>query len=334
MKTFLQVILNSLYIYSSNISWSVLSYPSTDPVKNSLNVASPSLTSEYWISTFKSNDRPIFCGSFPEWVEYSSLSAYDDNGIVIQNSSVNSYQILNYSCINLLEDVSDQSLSRPYAVIHRVYRSPIHPQSLQPSEKFSISLNNKTQALATEEQARNSGKQLESELQKTVGKDHSDIFSNTKLYKPSERHLSGLFPNEDALYLITSPTRNKSCIRIQSCLGDELPWIKYIGFITTDMYTTATSGTVELKWRTCYTLFVTRPTYSTLSCGYDSKNKTHYSLLWDVGVIFPTLVMRIIDISCSMGECRYGINNITHMISSSRCQNILGSLYPNKITFS
>ena len=65
MKDFVQIILSSLYIYSSNISWAVLSYPSTNPELNSLNVASPSLTSEYWISTFKAYARPVFEGQFP-----------------------------------------------------------------------------------------------------------------------------------------------------------------------------------------------------------------------------------------------------------------------------
>ena len=65
MKAFIQIILKSLYIYSSNTSWAILSYPSKNQTLNALNVASPSLTTEYWISSFKAYDRPIFEGSFP-----------------------------------------------------------------------------------------------------------------------------------------------------------------------------------------------------------------------------------------------------------------------------
>ena len=333
MKGFVQIILSSLYIYSSNISWAVLSYPSKDPELNSLNVASPSLTSEYWISTFKAYARPVFEGNFPSWAEYSSLSAYDDFGVLIPGSSYNSAQTgFENGTIDLLRDVDDSFLSRPYAVIHRVYRPPGRNESLQDNEKFKVTVYNYIQPVATEEEARNNGKQLESQLQKSLGKIHADFYSDTRLYKPSSGNMPGLFGNGDAIYLITSPSRQRVGLRINGILGNQPEWIKYIGYMTTDMYTTATSDGYELQWNQPYSIFIFKAGYDPEKYGYNASDKDNHVIYWNEGAIFPTVVLRIIDVSCSTGDCKYNLQEDSY-IPPTVCQLSLKELYPIEIKY-
>jgi hypothetical protein len=331
MKAFIQIILKSLYIYSSNTSWAILSYPSKNQTLNALNVASPSLTTEYWISSFKAYDRPIFEGSFPDWAEYSSLSAYDDRGMPIPGSSVNTAQFQSGS-IDLLKYVDDSLISQPYAVIHRVYRPPGHDASLQDNEKFNVTLRGYTQDALTEEEARDNGKQLQAELQKSLGKIHADFYSDTKLYKPSTKFMPGLFPNSDAIYLICSPSRGYIGLRIDGILGDQKEWIEFIGFMATDLYTTATDDSLELSWNQPYSLFIMRGEYDPKDYGYDPKDSTQHVLYWNQGAIFPTVVLRIIDVSCSLGDCEYDLGGDAY-VSPLRCRRNLGSIYPKKVTY-
>lgn len=332
MQNALQLILSTLYAYSSGVSWSILSYPSSNLDLNCLNVASPSFTSEYWITTFKANTRPVFGGTFPDWAEYSSLSAYDDQGLLIPGSAVNSFDLTPRATIDLMNGVDSEYLTRPYAVIHRVYRPPGRTQGLLPREKFNVYVNGTMQLMATEVQARSNGKQLQPELQEALGKSHPDIRPNYDMYKPSDHTLPGLFPNSDALYLVSSPSHSTVGVRLEGCLADDVPWVKYLGYMTTDMYTTATGGTYEVGTAECYVLYVTKAHIDPSDYGYDPTNDTHHTLRWTPETLFPTLVLRIVDTSCSMGHCKYLMNH-SYYTPPTRCASILGGLYPTTQVF-
>jgi len=327
MQVVLQFILSMLYEYSAGLSWAVLSYPSADPRTNCLNVASPSLSSEYWISTFRPYDRPVFVGVFPAWAEYSSLSAYDSQGEPIPGTTVSSAQTTG-GTIDLMAGVANVSaFELPYAVIHRVYRPPNRTQCLRDSEKFEVRLGGVAQPLASETQARDSGKELEPQLQKALGKIHPDIRPDTPFYKPSTRDFPGLFPNADATYLVSSPSRQTAGMRIEGCRPDAAPWIKYLGFMTTDLYTTATDASMEVHG--CYTVFAMTLGEDPASYGYDAANASQHLITWNADV-FPTLVMRIVDVSCSLGACKYDLNQ-SHYVPWWECEAILGDVYPTTI---
>ena len=334
MQVFLQFILSVVYTYSSGLSWAVLSYPSSNPQNNSLNVASPSLSSEYWISTFTAGERPVFVGSFPPWAEYSSLSAYDDRGVLIDGSTVNSFQNSN-GTIDLLAGVDNSQLSRPYAVIHRVYRPANRTECLQDNEKFKVLSGSEVpQPTATESQARDNGKRLEPELQKTLGKIHADLRPNRDLYKPSSRTMPGLFPNSDAIYLVSSPSRKTTGMRVSGCFVDstESTSVKYLGYTTTDMYTTATHASYEVLRGGCYDIFVMKGLVDPSEYGYDPGNSSQSVIYWNVGAIFPTLVLRIVDVSCSLGQCSYVLNQ-SRYVPPAECRAALGRIYPGQLRF-
>lgn len=336
MQGVLQFILSTLYTYSSGVSWAVLSYPSSDPQINSLNVASPSLTSEYWISTFRAYDRPVFTGSFPAWAEYSSLSAYDDTGSPIVGSSVNSFQIPS-GTIDLMEHVDDTKLSRSYAVILRVYRPPNRTECLRDSEKFQVFSGGspQPQPVAPNDQAADNGKLLEPELQEELGKIHPDLRPNRDPYKPSSRTLIDLFPNPDAFYLVSSPARKTPGIRLEGCFpsNNASQWVQYFGYMTTDTFTTATQATYEVPRSTCYDLFVMKGASDPSKYGYSALNTSQQLIYWNVGAVFPTLVLRVVDVSCSLGQCdAYGLKGRRYF-SSRECRVILGTLYPTRVTF-
>ena len=320
---YITAILRSLYYYSSGISWSVLSYPSHNPILNSLNVASPSLTSEYWISTFKEDDTPIFQGRFPEWAEYSSLSAYDDRGLLIPNTSVSSDQVgFGFINLDLMANISYNS--KGFSVIHRIYRPPGDKNTI--FEKFKVFNNGVEQPVAGTDTARKNGQILQPDLEKALGKNRQTTITGIDLYKPSDRELPGLFSNYDAIYLVAGPTRLNSGLVISGNLGPPKTWIKHVGFMTTDLYTTVTYDSIELSWNQNYTLFI-GSSHKTFS-DYDSNNPEHYLLYWAPETIFPTVVMRIIDVSCSTGDCIYPTLRSNKYIDPLECQFTLGNIYP------
>jgi len=325
---YITTILRSLYYYSAGISWSVLSYPSNNPILNSLNVASPSLTSEYWISTFKANEKPNFQGKFPYWAEYSSLSAYDDRGLLIPNTSVSSSQVgLGLVTIDLMANISYDS--KGFSVIHRIYRPPGYktPQI----EKFKVFQNGIEQPLADTSTARKNGQILQPEMENALGKNRQTTITGIDLYKPSDRELPGLFSNYDAIYLVAGPKRINTGMTISGNLGPSKTWIKHVGFMTTDLYTTVTYDSIEIKWNQNYTIFIGSKTETFND--YDDKNPEHHFLFWSAETLFPTVVMRIIDISCSIGDCKYLPLRSNQYVDPLSCEFILGDIYPTILNY-
>lgn len=68
-----------------------IAHASEDPSMNTLNVAMPDLTAEYWCTFIPAGKAPVFRLNFPSWSRYSALTAYDINALPI--ASLNSREV-------------------------------------------------------------------------------------------------------------------------------------------------------------------------------------------------------------------------------------------------
>ena len=124
--------------YRSN---SAVAHASEDPAMDTMNVAMPDLSAEYWCTFVPKGHAPIFRLSFPSWARYAALTAYDVSGLPV--TSVNARQVhSDMRCfplphtdentrefvVNLMWGCSSLTHNRwaeaPLCVIFRVYRPP------------------------------------------------------------------------------------------------------------------------------------------------------------------------------------------------------------------
>lgn len=68
-----------------------VAHASLDPEMNTMNIALPDLTAEYWCTFVPPGMAPVFRLKFPQWSCYSALTAYDTAGFPV--ASLNARQV-------------------------------------------------------------------------------------------------------------------------------------------------------------------------------------------------------------------------------------------------
>ena len=108
-----------------------VAHASRDPAMNTMNIAMPDLSAEYWCTFCPEKKSVVFRVKFPSWAVYTALTAYDSHGFPI--ASVNSRQAMRDPkskastsvdgafVVNLMRGVE---WSGPLCFLFRVYRPP------------------------------------------------------------------------------------------------------------------------------------------------------------------------------------------------------------------
>mmetsp|Transcript_72013 Transcript_72013/g.204406 ORF Transcript_72013/g.204406 Transcript_72013/m.204406 type:complete len:483 (-) Transcript_72013:121-1569(-) len=110
---------------------SAVAHASLDPEMNTMNIAMPDLTAEYWCTFVPPGQAPVFRLKFPEWSVYSALTAYDTAGFPV--ASLNARQVAGGTDPRMLIDSEGRVVvhlmhgttwdhSAPLCVLFRVYR--------------------------------------------------------------------------------------------------------------------------------------------------------------------------------------------------------------------
>jgi len=108
-----------------------VAHASLDPEMNTMNIAMPDLTAEYWCTFVPPGQAPVFRLKFPEWSVYSALTAYDTAGFPV--ASLNARQVAGGKDPRMLIDSEGRVVvhlmhgttwdhSAPLCVLFRVYR--------------------------------------------------------------------------------------------------------------------------------------------------------------------------------------------------------------------
>jgi len=108
-----------------------VAHASLDPEMNTMNIAMPDLTAEYWCTFVPPGKAPVFRLRFPEWSVYSALTAYDTSGFPV--ASLNARQVMGGKDPRVLIDSEGRVIvhlmhgttfdqSAPLCVLFRVYR--------------------------------------------------------------------------------------------------------------------------------------------------------------------------------------------------------------------
>lgn len=273
-------------------AWNVISHASAKRITNALNVAFPAFQCEYWITCFSGPMTVTFEGSFPKWADYAALTLYDSEGLVLVNSDGSDASI-NFAQSDYAPGKTftwSVDIPAPCIVLNRLY-TPRGEKSLSDAEKFKITENNKVLTLAPSRRAFLVGKLLQPALQYVLGKSMSSggtvIEPNQQMYKAPKSALPGLFPNANAIYILTKMNDSTSCLKfvgeIPSKADNKSGQYKFYGFMACDFSTTATIQSINQAnmggfGSGRYTLFFARQEADAVKEGYSKQNKRHFLL--------------------------------------------------------
>ena len=310
-------------------AWNVLSHASDDRRTNSLNVAMPDFSVEYWVTAFKKDTTATLTGSFPKWARYAALTAYGKDG-------------LPFASVNMADKGAGRtftttftSTESDFVVLARVYRTKSHPTSLTKAEKFSVTVDGERWKTASETKARRNGKVLEWPIQHAVGHALAKQLTpdrDMQMFRPSDASLPGVFPNEDARYMITYPSlQGGKCAVFHGRVPEAASGREFYGFMAVEMKTTATVASLSDEdlggWGSAYTVFACRNEAEARNAGYDSADASHHLLLaGDVKV--PGVVLRDLNTAAGQGLKATDEWAARGRVTPEQCRSALGEAYP------
>jgi hypothetical protein len=88
-STFLAAYLSRMYVAELNsfgnspVANSAVAHAAEDEKNSTMNVAMPEFSAEYWCTFIPAGQAPIFRVTFPEWAVFSSLTAYNTQGLPV-----------------------------------------------------------------------------------------------------------------------------------------------------------------------------------------------------------------------------------------------------------
>lgn len=310
-------------------AWNILSHASDDWTTNSLNVAMPDFSVEYWVTAFEKGKTATLTGSFPKWARYAALTAYGSDGIPF--ASVNMAE----KGVGRTFTTTFTSAESDFVVLARVYRSKSHPASLTQAEKFAVTVDGEPWTTSSEIKARLNGKALEWPIQYAVGHALAKRLTSERdmqMFRPADASLPGVFPNEDARYMITYPSLGGGkCAVFNGRVPDEAPGREFYGFMAVEMKTTATVASLSDEdlggWGSAYTVFACRDETNARNAGYDPAETSHHLLLaGDVKV--PGVILRDLNTAAGQGLKATDAWAAQGRVAPEQCQSVLGEAYP------
>ncbi len=311
-------------------AWNILSHASDNWRTNSLNVAMPDFSVEYWITAFEKGTTATLTGSFPEWARYAALTAYGTDGMPF--ASVNMAE----KGVGRTFTTTFTSTESDFVVLARVYRSKSHPASLTKAEKFAVTVDGEPWTTSSEIKAQLNGKALEWPIQYAVGQVLAKQMTSERdmqMFRPADASLPGVFPNEDARYMITYPSLGGGkCAVFHGRVPEAASGREFYGFMAVEMKTTATVASLSDEdlggWGSVYTVFVCRDEANAPSAGYDSAEASHHLLLaGDVKV--PGVILR--DLNTAAGQGLKATDEWAERgrVAPEQCRSVLGEAYPS-----
>jgi len=310
-------------------AWNVLSHASDDRRTNSLNVAMPDFSVEYWVTAFEKDTTATLTGSFPKWARYAALTAYGKDGMP-------------FASVNMADKGAGRtftttftSTESDFVVLARVYRTKSHPASLTKAEKFSVTVDGEPWTIASETKARINGKVLEWPIQHAVGHALAKELTSERdmqMFRPADTSLPGVFPNEDARYMITYPSLGGGkCAVFHGRVPEAASGREFYGFMAVEMKTTATVASLSDEdlggWGSVYTVFACRDEANARSAGYDPAEASHHLLLAG-DVKDPGIILRDLDTAPGQGLKATDEWAARGQVAPEQCQSVLGEAYP------
>ncbi len=311
-------------------AWNILSHASDNWRTNSLNVAMPDFSVEYWITAFEKGTTATLTGSFPEWARYAALTAYGTDGMPF--ASVNMAE----KGVGRTFTTTFTSTESDFVVLARVYRSKSHPASLTKAEKFAVTVDGEPWTTSSEIKAQLNGKALEWPIQYAVGQVLAKQMTSERdmqMFRPADASLPGVFPNEDARYMITYPSLGGGkCAVFHGRVPEAASGREFYGFMAVEMKTTATVASLSDEdlggWGSVYTVFVCRDEANAPSAGYDSAEASHHLLLaGDVKV--PGVILRDLNTAARQGLTAPAAWAERGRVAPEQCRSVLGEAYPS-----
>jgi len=321
--------LGIVYKLYRGLAWNILARASDDRRVNSLNVAMPDFSVEYWVTAFEKDTTATLTGSFPTWARYAALTAYGKDG-------------LPFASVNMAEKGAGRtftttftSTESDFVVLARVYRPKSHPASLTKAEKFAVTVDGAPWATASETKARLNGKALEWPIQYAVGHALARQLTSERdmqMFRPADASLPGVFPNQDARYMITYPSfGGGSCAVFRGRVPEAASGREFYGFMAVEMKTTATVASLSDEdlggWGSAYAVFACRDEENALTAGYDSADESHHLLLAGK-VKVPGVILRDLNTAAGQGLKATDEWAARGPVASKQCQSVLGEAYP------
>ena len=113
------------------VAWGAVAHASEDPRLNSMNIAMPEMSAEYWTTMVSGDQAPIFRLVFPPWAVYCDLTAYDTSGLPVASVNARQAQSGGDPRVVALDDgrlsvnlLLGAAWSGPVCVLFRIYRPP------------------------------------------------------------------------------------------------------------------------------------------------------------------------------------------------------------------
>ncbi|NQZ99376.1 MAG: hypothetical protein HRU01_22950 [Myxococcales bacterium] len=325
----LELALGFVYKLYHGSAWNILARASDNWSTNSLNIAMPDFSVEYWVTAFEKDTTATLTGSFPEWARYAALTAYGTDGMP-------------FASVNMVDQGADRtftttftSTESDFVVLARVYRSKSHPDGLTDAEKFAVSVDGQAWKIASETKARVNGKILEWPIQYAVGNALTKQMTSERdmqMFRPAEASLPGVFPNEDARYMITYPTlEGGKCAVFHGRVPAAASGREFYGFMAVEMKSTATVASLSDEdlggWGSAYTVFACRDEADARGAGYDAADASHHLLLaGDVKV--PGVILRDLNTAAGQGLKATDKWAAKGQVTPEQCQSVLGKAYP------
>jgi hypothetical protein len=310
-------------------AWNVLSHASDDRRTNALNVAMPDFSVEYWVTAFEKGTTATLTGSFPTWARYAALTAYGKDGMP-------------FASVNMADKGAGRTFTATFTspesefvVLARVYRTKSHPVSLTQAEKFAVTVDGDPWTTASETKARLNGKALEWPIQYAVGHALAKQLTperDMQMFRPADASLPGVFPNEDARYMITYPSlKGGQCAVFRGRVPEAASGREFYGFMAVEMKTTATVASLSDEdlggWGSTYTVFACRDEANARSAGYDSTDASHHLLLAGDAKV-PGVILRDLNSAAGQGLKATDAWAEQGRVAREQCQSVLGEAYP------
>jgi hypothetical protein len=325
----MELALSFVYKLYHGSAWNILAHASDNSRTNSLNIAMPDFSAEYWVTAFEKDTTATLTGSFPKWARYAALTAYGTDG-------------LPFASVNMVDQSAGRtfttaftSIESDFVVLARVYRTKSHPGSLAQAEKFAVSVDGKAWKIASETKARLNGKILEWPIQYAVGKALAKQMTSERdmqMFRPADASLPGVFPNEDARYMITYPAlEGGKCAVFHGRVPEAASGRGFYGFMAVEMKTTATVASLSDEdlggWGSAYTVFACRDEADARRAGYDVADASNHLLLaGDVKV--PGVILRDLNTAAGQGLKATDTWATKGQVTPEQCQSVLGEAYP------
>jgi hypothetical protein len=283
-----------------------------------LNLAMPEYSAEYWVSCFDlENERDVVvAGTFPDWADFASVSTYDMAGEPIAGCGVSTYD-------GAGSDLNISACRATVPIVAVVSRTYSRMDSAGQYRRVSTGVDDRNDD-------RNDDRPIitidgliapscSAEVSDTVSRNIESLIEGILvdiLVQPPDSEMalpfhsvptnsfSGLFPNENSMYLMKFVRSNETAVvrGRAPCPSDPGTSLSYYGLIVAD---TATSRTDDaLSWQEIYADTPCVPgamvEYSVVVAGEGARGGTTgttgttFSLTWSSATTQPVLVVRFL----------------------------------------